>query len=122
MPVAPVPLQLAEPHGDLIQRRLDFLQADNVGLFAFDPFLQLRLTSPDTVDVPRRDLHLPHRLYVPRAFNLRLLTSSGGCERNETSSSVDCRSHVDAWSTLGGVGAAADAACRRQRAGHGGRC
>src|SRR4029077_10397441 len=114
VPVAPVPLQLAQPHGDLIQRRLDLLQAHDVGLFALDPFLQLRLTSSDTVDIPRRDLHLPHRLYVPRAFNLRYLTSSGGRKRHESSSSVDCRSHGDARIALGGVGPAADAAYRRQ--------
>jgi hypothetical protein len=58
VPVAPVALELAEPHRQLIERRLDLLQAQHVGLFAFDEFLDLRLPRPDAVDVPRRQFHL----------------------------------------------------------------
>src|SRR5262245_44887044 len=55
VPVAPVPLELAEPDGNLIGRRLDLLQAHDVGPLALDPVLQLSLTRADTVDVPCPD-------------------------------------------------------------------
>jgi hypothetical protein len=38
----------------LIGSGLDFLQADDVRAVALDPFMNLRLTRPDAVDVPGR--------------------------------------------------------------------
>ena len=57
VPVAPVPFDLAQPDRQLVGGRLDFLQAHDVRLLAFEPFLQLCLPRPDAVDVPRGDLH-----------------------------------------------------------------
>ena len=57
VPVAPVALELAEPDRQLVGRRLDLLQADDVGLLALEPLLQLRLPRADAVDVPGGDLH-----------------------------------------------------------------
>ena len=57
MPVAPVAGELAERRRDLVGRRLDLLQADDVRLLAADPLEHLRLARADAVDVPGRDLH-----------------------------------------------------------------
>ncbi len=65
MPVAPIPFHLAQGNRDLVGRRLDFLQADNVGLLPFHPFLHLGLPRTDPVYVPRRDFHQVFQLYVP---------------------------------------------------------
>ena len=56
MPVSPVAFDVAQREGQLIERGLDFLQADDVGTFARDPLEQLRLPGADAVDVPGRDL------------------------------------------------------------------
>ena len=70
VPVAPIPFDLAEPDRQLIHGRLDFLQTEDVGLLALEPFLELRLARPDPVDVPRGDLHRMDELVT--ALNLRL--------------------------------------------------
>ena len=57
VPIAPVAVHLTERRRDLIGRRLDFLEADDVGTIARDPFLQLRLTRANAVDVPGRYSH-----------------------------------------------------------------
>jgi len=57
MPVAPVALELAQPDRQLIERGLDLLQAQNVGLFAFNKFLDVRLARANAVHVPRRQFH-----------------------------------------------------------------
>jgi hypothetical protein len=57
MPVTPVTLELAEPYRKLLGRGFDFLQAQNVGLFAVEKFLELHVAGADSVDVPRGDLH-----------------------------------------------------------------
>src|SRR4029077_4368962 len=79
VPVTPVAFDLAEPHWKLVLSGLDLLQAHDVGLLPLDPFLQLRLTSSETVDVPRR--HLPPTFVhstLGRASTLRTTASSGG--------------------------------------------
>ena len=58
VPVAPVALHLAEGGRHLVGGGLDFLQADDVRALALDPFLDLRLTRPDAVDVPGGDLQI----------------------------------------------------------------
>jgi hypothetical protein len=57
VPVAPVPLQIAEPHGKLVERGLDLLKAQDIRLLAFDELLHVRLSRSNAVDVPRGDLH-----------------------------------------------------------------
>src|SRR5262245_61477947 len=57
VPVTPVALHLAERGGNLIGRRLDLLETEDVGTFPLDEFLELRLPRADTVDVPGRNLH-----------------------------------------------------------------
>src|SRR6476646_11305097 len=57
MPVAPVALDLAQPHGQLVHGRLDLLEAEDVGLLPVDEFLELRLASANAVDVPGCDFH-----------------------------------------------------------------
>jgi len=57
VPVAPVALELAQPDWQLVNRRLDLLQAEHVRLLAFEVFLHLRLTRADAVDIPGRNLH-----------------------------------------------------------------
>jgi hypothetical protein len=42
MPITPVALDLAQPHGELVDRRLDLLQAQDIGLLAGDELLELR--------------------------------------------------------------------------------
>ena len=64
VPVAPVALHLAQRGRHLVRHRLDLLEADDVGLLPFDPFLHLGLPRTDPVHVPRRDFHLVDRLYV----------------------------------------------------------
>ena len=44
-------------NGQLIERRLDFLQADDVGFFGGEPVEQLRLPGADAVDIPGCDFH-----------------------------------------------------------------
>ena len=58
VPVAPVALEVAEAHGQLIERGLDLLQADHVRLVALDPLEQLAVPGADAVDVPGGDLHV----------------------------------------------------------------
>ena len=41
----------------LIERRLDFLQADDIGLLGGEPVEQLALAGADAVDVPGSDFH-----------------------------------------------------------------
>src|ERR687897_252088 len=57
VPVAPVALEIAEPHGQLIERRLDLLQANHVRTLAIDPLQQLPVPRADAVDVPGGDPH-----------------------------------------------------------------
>ena len=57
VPVGPVVGKPAERRGNLLARRLQLLQADDVRLLAADPLDQLRLARADAVDVPGRDLH-----------------------------------------------------------------
>ena len=64
VPVAPVALDLAEPHGQLVERRLDLLQAQHVGLLAVDPVLHLRRRA-------RMPLTFPLASLIVRAFLLR---------------------------------------------------
>src|SRR3954469_2397028 len=56
VPVAPVALHFTERRRHLIGCRLEFLQADHVRTLLRDPFLDLRLTRPDAVDVPGGEL------------------------------------------------------------------
>jgi hypothetical protein len=56
VPVAPVALHLAQRGGHLVGGGFDFLQADNVRAVARDPVMNLRMTRPDAVDVPGREL------------------------------------------------------------------
>ncbi len=55
VPVAPVAVEVEEKLGDLVRCGLDFLQADDVRAIPRDPFLDLRVTRPDAVDVPGGD-------------------------------------------------------------------
>jgi hypothetical protein len=55
VPVAPVAVEIEEQIGNLLGRRLDFLQADDVRALPRDPFLNLRVPRPDAVDVPSGD-------------------------------------------------------------------
>ena len=59
VPVAPVALEVAQPHRQLVDGRLNLLQAEDIGLFAIEEILDLRLAGADAVDVPRRDFHPP---------------------------------------------------------------
>jgi len=52
VPVAPISLQLAEEHRNLIGRSFDFLETHDIRTLALDPFLDLRLPRPDAVNVP----------------------------------------------------------------------
>jgi hypothetical protein len=56
VPVAPVPLQVAEKQRDLIGSGLDFLQANDIRTLTLDPLVNLRVSRPDAVDVPGGDL------------------------------------------------------------------
>ena len=60
MLVVLVLFELAEPHRKLIDRHLDFLQAENIELFFVEKFLNLRIARADPVDVPSRNLHSAH--------------------------------------------------------------
>src|SRR5439155_2612420 len=51
VPVAPIALHFAESCRRFIGPRLDFLRGDYIGALALDPFLVLRLPSPDAVGV-----------------------------------------------------------------------
>ena len=57
VPVAPVPLDLAQPHRKLVQRGFQLLEAQHVGLLALDELLELRIARANAVHVPRGDLH-----------------------------------------------------------------
>src|SRR5262245_55893242 len=57
MPIAPVALDIAEPHRQLVDRRLNLLQTEDVGFFLRDALLQPRSASANTLHVPGRDLH-----------------------------------------------------------------
>src|ERR1041385_3640577 len=57
VPVAPVALQAADRRRDLLDLRLDLLQADHVGLRVADPLEELLVTRADAVDVPGGDFH-----------------------------------------------------------------
>ena len=59
MPVAPVAFEVAEPHGQLVQRRLDLLQAQDIRLGGGQPGLELGLAGAQPVDVPGGDLQSP---------------------------------------------------------------
>jgi hypothetical protein len=61
VPVAPVPFDLAEPDRQLIDRRLELLQAEHVGLLPVEEILKIRLAGPDAIDVPGCDFHPPPR-------------------------------------------------------------
>jgi len=52
VPVAPVALHLAEGGWHLIRCGFELLQANDIRTLLRDPFLDLRLARPDTVDVP----------------------------------------------------------------------
>jgi hypothetical protein len=52
VPKAPVAVNAEERGGNLIGRRFEFLQADDVRALARDPFVDLRFTRPDAVNVP----------------------------------------------------------------------
>ena len=56
VPVAPIALHLAEGRRYLFGRGFDFLQADDVRALLRDPLVDLRLSRPDAVDVPGREL------------------------------------------------------------------
>jgi hypothetical protein len=56
VPVRPVTFEPEEGRWDLLGGGLDFLQADDVRALLRDPFLDLRLTRPDAVDVPGGEL------------------------------------------------------------------
>jgi hypothetical protein len=56
VPVAPVAVEIEQQRGQLLGSGFDFLQADDVRALARDPFLNLRVSRPDTVDVPGGDL------------------------------------------------------------------
>lgn len=56
VPVTPVALEIEEKRGQLLGSGFDFLQADDVRALVRDPFLNLRVSRPDTVDVPGGDL------------------------------------------------------------------
>ena len=56
VPVTPIALEIADGEGDLIGGGFDFLQADDVRALTLNPFLDLRVSRPDAVDVPGRDL------------------------------------------------------------------
>src|ERR1700749_1837959 len=57
VPVAPVNLHLAEGGWHLIRCGFELLQADDIRTLLRDPFLDLRLARPDTVDVPGGEFH-----------------------------------------------------------------
>jgi hypothetical protein len=57
MPIAIITFHLTERFGDLRRGRFDFLQANDVGLIAFDPLENLRLAGANPVHVPRPYLH-----------------------------------------------------------------
>ena len=57
VPVRPVALGVGEPQRQLIERRLDLLQAQHVGALALEQVLQLRLAGADAVHVPGGNLH-----------------------------------------------------------------
>ena len=57
VPVAPVALELAQPHRQLVDRGFDLLQAQHVRLLVLDELLKLRVAGTDAVHVPRGDLH-----------------------------------------------------------------
>ena len=67
VPVCPVAFDVAQLERQLIERRLDFLKADDVRLFAGQPFEELRLSGADPVHVPRSNLHFCD--YNPVAMN-----------------------------------------------------
>jgi hypothetical protein len=56
VPVAPVVFELAQKHRDLVGRRLDLLQAQDVWPFFAHPVLHLIEAGADTVDVPGANL------------------------------------------------------------------
>ena len=57
VPVRVIARDRCERLGHLVERRLDLLQADDVGNLAVDPVRDLRGSRTDAVDVPGRDLH-----------------------------------------------------------------
>src|SRR5687768_13678625 len=57
VPVAPVGFDVAKLERQLIERRFDLLQADDVGFLSGEPLNQLTLPRADAIDVPRCDLH-----------------------------------------------------------------
>ena len=56
VPVTPVAVDIEQQFGDLIGCGFDFLETDDVRTVPRDPFLNLRVTRPDAVDVPGGDL------------------------------------------------------------------
>ena len=56
VPVTPVAVELEQQARYLVGCGFDFLQADDIRALARDPVLDLRVTSPDAVDVPGRYL------------------------------------------------------------------
>jgi hypothetical protein len=57
MPVRPVALGVGQPQRQLVDRRLDLLQAQDVGALALEKGLQLGVARADAIDVPGGDLH-----------------------------------------------------------------
>jgi hypothetical protein len=56
VPVRPVAFEPEERFRDLIRGGFEFLETDDVRARLRDPFLDLRVPRPDTVDVPGGDL------------------------------------------------------------------
>src|SRR5262245_8898774 len=57
VPITRIALELANPDRQLIERRFDFLEAQDVRLLALDELLQFGLPCADPIDVPRGDFH-----------------------------------------------------------------
>ena len=51
-------LHVAQVERQLIERRLDLLQADDVGFFSVEPVDELSLPGTNAVDVPGGNFHL----------------------------------------------------------------
>jgi hypothetical protein len=68
VPVARIPLEIADPDWKLVERRFDFLQAKDVRLFTLQKLLKLCLSGANAVHVPRRDLH-PSTNHPPPTTN-----------------------------------------------------
>src|SRR5687768_17181103 len=63
MPVAPVPDEVAELRRNLLNRRFHLLQAQHIRPLTADPVQHLLPSSPNSVDVPGRDLEHRRRAF-----------------------------------------------------------